>query len=71
MACNDASDASTLIAMQSHYHSVVGEVTNKRGEKEIGRTGERETWTCLREVLHRVLYPNTHTNGFLKKKKKS
>ena len=65
MACNDASDASTLIAMQSCYHPVVGRSQTK-GERR--KLGEREAWSCLREVLHRVLYPNTHTDGFKKKR---
>ena len=35
--------------------------------KTEGRKGE-ETHIYLREVLHRVLYPNTHENGLKKKK---
>ena len=35
-------------------------------DRRLGRTGNSRT----REVLHRVLYPNAHTNGIKKKKKK-
>jgi hypothetical protein len=41
-----------------------------KGErKQAGKGPESEAHIYYCEVLHRVLYPNTHENGFKKKKK--
>ena len=44
------------------------EVIDGRGEREESRGRRKETADLICEVLHRVLYPNTHENGLEKKK---
>ena len=67
MACNDASDASTLIAMQSHYHPVVGRSQTK-GERRKLAGQERGKHGHVLEKCYIGFCTPTHTNGFKKKK---
>ena len=63
MACNDASDASTLIAMQSHYHPVVGRSQTK-GERRKLAGQERGKHGHVLEKCYIGFCTPTHTNGF-------
>src|ERR1700744_2690843 len=67
MACNDASDASTLIAMQSCYHPVVGRSQTK-GERRKLAGQERGKHGHVLEKCYIGFCTPTHTQMDSKKK---
>ena len=70
MAKTDASGTLILDATQSHYHSVVGRKTNKRGEKGKREKGVEEIHEHVFEKCYIGFCTPTHTEMDYKKKKK-